>query len=112
MATPQQSFAWYISSDGLLTINISPPAPVGGRSLQWSVLNQQYGISGLIQKYLSSGYNGASGISILNSGQGVLNIHINGSDTSGWQAGCYFHQLVATDSGLSVTMLTGNFLLR
>lgn len=105
-------FNLYKYEDGLLTVPLRPPAAVGGWDIRFTVtLRQGADSSGLIVKSVASGYGGgASGISVLNSGQGVLQVTIRAQDTSGLQPGPYAFAIERLDSG-SRTPLTRGFLL-
>ncbi len=93
--------------DTLLIINLQPPAPVGGRNMDFVVQKYYGGISGLIVKSVSSGYNGLSGITVTDSGQGVVNIQIKAADTSGWNFGAYVFNFFACDSGYRTVFTEG-----
>ncbi len=86
--------------DTSLTISLAPPTAIGGWSLKFQAQHRYGGISGFMTKYTASGYGGVvSGITITNSGQGILSIAINAVDTSGLDFTPYVYQLERTDSG-------------
>ena len=85
--------------DGLLVISLVPPIPIGGQSWQFEVLNRFGGVSGRIIKSMASGHYNVSGMNIVNSGQGVMNVAINSVDTSGLQWGNYAFTVTRLDSG-------------
>lgn len=95
-------------SDGVLTIGLQPPTAIGGFSLEAKVTKRFRGESGLITKYCSSGNAaGASGITVVNSGQGIFNVSIRESNTSGIDPGTYALQVKRTDSGLATVLVQG-----
>ena len=94
--------------DGILYVELAPPVAIGGMALSCQVTRRFGGTSGLIQKSVSSGFNGASGISVINSGQGMLSVAIRSQDTSGLDYGNYAFSILRTDSG-SRTVLTEGF---
>lgn len=97
-------------SDGVLTVYMAPPVPVGAWNIQFQTTKRFGGGSGLITKSVSSGYNGVSGITITNSGIGVLNVNINSNDTSGLNYGVYAFTLSRLDSGL-VSQISEGYLI-
>lgn len=96
--------------DGSLTIPMSPPQPIGGFTLEFTVLSHFGGISGLITKSCASGFY-SSGITLVNSGQGILQISINAGDTSGWVPNAYPFVVQRLDSGFRTDLTTGYLLL-
>lgn len=96
--------------DGLLTISLAPAAPIGAWNIQFLVQHRFGGLSGLILASVSSGFNGQSGITITNSGEGVFNVRIPGIATSGWNYGNYAFAVTRLDSG-SRTVLSEGYLL-
>jgi len=94
--------------DGQFVVQMSPPNPIGGWTLQWTMMRRFGGISGLIVKSCASGYGtNQSGISVLNSGNGQLQINIYSPDTSGLNFGVYAQNLVRLDSGFNTVLLEG-----
>ena len=67
----------------MLTVTLTPPTNIGGWSIRWMAQRYFGGLSGLVTKYTASGFDGQSGITITNSGQGVFNVQINSADSSG-----------------------------
>jgi hypothetical protein len=104
---------YYLSqfSDGMLTIGMAPPQPIGGWSIRLEVLNAFGGMSGLIQKYCASGYNGVSGITVVNSGEGIMQVQFNSPDTSGMNYGNYPIVVEALQSGGRTPICEGYFTL-
>lgn len=112
-------------TDGLLIVSMSPPQAIGGWTIRYretiAVGGGQYQVltaaesSGnvlrnQIEKYVASGYNGASGITITDSGVGILQVRVNEADVSGRPYGAYPYQLERLDSG-SATVLANGFRL-
>jgi hypothetical protein len=104
-------FTMPLGDDGILAIPLQAPIPIGGMPIQFEVEKYFGGTSGLIVKNVASGFNGASGITITNSGQGVMNIQIFGTDMSGLQYGAYPHTLINMTSGTRTTLAEGYLLL-
>jgi hypothetical protein len=94
-------------ADGTLIISMAPPVAIGGWNLRLQVLNNFGGISGLIQKYSASGLNGMSGITITDSGNGVMQIQFNSQDTSGMDYGNYAMILEKLNSGSRTPIAEG-----
>lgn len=101
--------------DGVLTVAMAPPVAVGGWAITFRVQKYFGGgsslASGLINKSVSSGLNGASGITVTNSGQGVFAIDLRSVDTSGLQFGNYAYAVERTDSGNRTVLSQGYVLL-
>lgn len=96
-------------TDGILTIKLTPAAAVGLWDLRFRVCKRAGGESGLINKYYASGFAG-SGITLQNSGQGIINIRLDSADTSGLPLGNYYASVTRWSSG-SVTTLTEGFIV-
>ena len=105
----QVDFSLARYEDGVLTVSMEPPVPIGGWTIQFAVVKNFGGTNYLINKSVASGYNNASGINILNSGNGVFNVNINGVDTSGMNYGNYAHATTRLDSGAYTVLAEGNF---
>ena len=97
--------------DGTITVGLQNPTPIGGWDIRYVVTRRFDGSSGLIVKSVASGYNGQSGITITDSGQGVFNIALNGIDTSGLNPGNYASKCERTNSGFHTTLTLGYLLL-
>jgi hypothetical protein len=93
-------------SDGQLTIALSPPTPIGGWTVLYEETRRFCGTSG-IQKWLASGFNGVSGITVVNSGEGVIRVQINSTDSSGRNPGSYAYTITRMDSGHRTTLAEG-----
>jgi hypothetical protein len=85
--------------DGILTVSMTPPTPIGGWTLQFSVCTRFGGTSPLVTKSCASGYNGTSGITITNSGQGFFAVQLKSADTSGLDPGNFAYVIERLDSG-------------
>ncbi len=94
-------------SDGLLVLGLTPPVPVGGQSIQFTITRRPGGTTPLVTKSVASGYNGASGVTVTASGIGVLRIALNAPETSGWEPGNYAYQIRRLDSGFITTLTEG-----
>lgn len=95
--------------DGILTISMAPPVAIGAWDIRFRVQKRFGGTSGLITKSITSGFNGSSGITITNSGQGQFNVAINSRDTSGLEYGNYAFSTERFESG-SRTILSEGYL--
>lgn len=85
--------------DANLVIPLTPPAPVGGEPYVFIMTKRFGGGSGLITASVNSGYIGVSGMTIINSGQGIFQISFPGLNTSGLDYGNYAGALYRTKSG-------------
>jgi hypothetical protein len=108
-----QTITYIKYDDGLITIAMTPPQPIG----QWSIhfqLNRQaeISVSGLVNKYVGSGYNNVSGINITSSGQGTFNVGITSTDTAALNTGTYYYTAIRTDSGFVSVLSEGYFILQ
>ena len=108
------NFQWARWNDGVLTINMQPPVDVGGWGIQFSVFHRMGGgagdniNSGLIMKSIASGIaNGASGITVTNSGQGIFQVFIDSNDTSGFPYGNYAAVVSRVGSGVRCVLDEG-----
>lgn len=98
-----------LDDDGNLTIGIIPPIPIGGMSLLF-LLGTRFGdldSNPLITFSVASGYSGASGLTITNSGKGTLQASFSMARKSGWDEGAYAYRLRRADSGYSTTLVEG-----
>lgn len=99
-------------------VETSPPIPVGGMNLQF-VMARRFGSlpyptrSGevLITKTCATGFGaGQSGISVIDSGQGVLAVSFASVETSGLRPGPYACKLFRNDPG-NVTLLWEGYMV-
>ncbi len=104
-------FSMARQTDVTIGIGIEPPVPVGGWAVQFQVTNRFGGSSGLITKSVASGYNGVSGVTVVESGQGTFNVRIGANDTSGLQYGNYAYEFNRLTSGNMVRLVEGFLVL-
>ena len=100
-------FALARYEDGVLTIPMVPPVAIGGWSIRYTEQKRFGGSTNLITKSVASGFNGASGITITNSGQGIFNIAINSVDSSGLEYGNDAFVVERMDSGHRTSLTEG-----
>lgn len=93
--------------DGLLTVQLVNPTPIGGWSIR-ADFTKRLGGTARVSKYVASGYpNGASGITIVDSGTGVFRIRLDSADTSGLGYSNYAFDVRRTDSGFVTDIAQG-----
>lgn len=102
--------------DGVLTISLQPPTAIGGWDVRFRVTHRFGGgqVSGeaYVNKSVASGFNGASGITITSSGQGVMNVRLNSIDSSGIpHPGAHAYTLERHNSGFRTVLKDGWFLV-
>lgn len=104
----QANFGLPKFSDGNLTVNMAPNVDVGGWSLE-VVLARRFGsVSGLLIGGIASGIpNGASGLTVINSGEGIFQIAIPSLATSGLQFGNYAYSVNRVESGFRTVLNQG-----
>lgn len=105
----EQDFGFVRWDDGILQVNLEPAVAIGGWSIEFEALQHFGGSSGLIVKSVAPGFNGASGITITDSGQGRFNVAIGSANTSGLPFGNYAYTVTRTDSGSRTTLTRGYF---
>jgi hypothetical protein len=93
-----QDFTVAAGESATITVVMTPPLPVGGRNAQVEVFRRFNGVYPIMTKSFASGFYGVSGMNIVNSGQGVMSMQINGVDTSGWAPGAYAYLAQLLDS--------------
>mgnify|MGYP001606604572 CR=1 FL=1 len=103
-------FSMMKMEDGIVVLSIAPPVAIGAWNIRFTVQHHFDGTSNLVTKSTASGYVG-SGITIANSGQGVINIALNSADTSGWDYKAYAFQTERLDSGNRQVLSQGYFML-
>lgn len=109
-------------SDGVVSIGMSPPQPIGGWTIRYRefvnfgggqplVLESGQSSGRLdvnkVEKWVSSGLNGQSGITITDSGVGIMTIRVYESEVSGRPYGAYAYQLERLDSGSLCVLAEG-----
>ncbi len=97
-------------ADGILTIPLAPPTAIGGWSLEFTQ-TRRFGGTPIFTLYCASGYNGVSGLTVINSGQGIIQANISPFPVSGFTAGVYTFTLKRTDSGSRTVLATGQRLM-
>src|SRR5271166_2345382 len=104
----QSDWTIYQYADGTLTVSLAPAANIGGWSLRCQVVNRFGGVTTIVTKTASSGYGGGqSGITVTNSGQGVINVALNSVDLSGQNPGQYCYEISRMDSGSRTPLANG-----
>lgn len=103
-------FVLYTAEDGTLGVAMSPPTPVGGWTLQFT-MTRRLGGTPIITKSVASGFNGASGITVVNSGAGQFNVALHPADVSGVDPGAYWYQVQRLDSGFATCVSEGSRLM-
>jgi hypothetical protein len=90
----------YVMVQGTDTVLLySGTSPVDGFSMQFQAKHRFEGNSGLIECFGAPGYNGISGIAVINSGLGQAQIILPNWMTSGRPPGSYAYDLRRTDAG-------------
>jgi len=95
--------------DGVLTIGTTPPTAIGGWEIQLTVNKRMGGDSNYIVLTTSSGFNGTSGITITNSGNGTYRANFNSVYTSGLEFGNYAYTVERLSSGSRTLLVQGFF---
>jgi hypothetical protein len=94
--------------DGVLNISMNPSVNIGGWSIRF-VMGRHFGgdldMSGRIVKSTASGFDGVSGITILDSGAGRFKV--TGIDTSGLEVGNHAYSATRVDSGARTVLVAG-----
>lgn len=99
-------------ADGILSIDLEPPIPIGGWNIQMTIQKRLGSTTPLIVKNVATGFNGVSGITITNSGQGKMDIVVRSADASGLEFGNYSHNVWRMDSGNRTLLSEGYMLLQ
>lgn len=102
-----QDFAIARWEDGILQITMNPSVAIGGWTIRFQAQHRFGGISGAIQRYISTGKNNQSGINILNSGLGIFTVQINSVDTSGLDFSNLTYVTERMDSGFRTIINEG-----
>lgn len=95
-------------TDTTIGVQLTPAVAIGGWNIEFEMKTHFGGVSGIITKSVASGFNGASGITVTNSGEGLFNISIRAGDTSGLLYAPYAYTTRRDDSGFK-TVLTEGF---
>ena len=91
---------------GKFPISLSPAVSIGGRTIEYVLLNH-YGGQPRLTKSAASGFSAVSGITITNSSEGKFQVDIIGADTSGWPFGVYPHEARIISGGGRITLTQG-----
>lgn len=105
------NFTWTKFDDGNLLINLDPPTAIGGQNLAFNLGRYFGGEMGTIVKTAASGFNGVSGLTVVNSGQGQMSVALTSLDTSGLDFGNYSYKVARTTSGQVAAFTEGYCLL-
>lgn len=101
--------------DGTLTMALAAPTGIGGWTILYEQSLRENGVP-FITKSCASGFgNGVSGITVANSGQGIINVALYGTDmaaaaapvSSGNQDLSYYYRIRRADSGFATTLTEG-----
>lgn len=94
--------------DGTLVVNLTPPGRIDNMTIRY-LETKRFGqqTSGYVEKWYASGYNTVSGISIINSGEGVMRITMDSVETSGREYGNYSFRVERMDSGYRTVIAEG-----
>ena len=98
----QNSFPVTYGTDFNLVFNLTPAVAIGGWAIQFTAWRHFNGTSGVVQKYANSGYSNVSGITVTNSGQGIVTVNfrqIGVIDASGVGYSNLAYQLYRPTSG-------------
>ncbi len=79
-------------------MSLAPPTAVGGWTVVYEQMKRADGVP-FITKQIASGFSAQSGITVVNSGQGVFAIQLFQSEMSGRNPGAFFYRVRRTDSG-------------
>lgn len=105
----QSDFPIVRFEDGQLTVGMTPPVDGSGWDLLFRVSPRFGSTSGWVIATSASGYSAVSGITTMNSGQGIFRVAINSPQTSGWAPRPYAFEMARTTSG-QYTVLAQGFL--
>lgn len=100
--------------DNIVGIQITPPTNISTYDFRFTMRYRFNGETALIQKYstsMSGTGGGQSGITVTNSGGGLLTVTINSIDTSGIPSTAYAYDLARTNSGSYADLVHGFVLL-
>lgn len=95
-----------LGQDGVVNVPLAPPTAVGGWSVLYTMPRYQGG-SGLVTLSCASGYIGVSGLTVLNSGQGIFQIQHDPAQVSGLDPGAYPYLLQRIGSGFVTPLAYG-----
>ena len=92
--------------DGVLTFSMAPPVAIGGMTFQFQMMKRAGGTP-IITANMAPGFQGASGITIVDSGNGIYSINQFQAQVSGRDPGAYFFLVQRLDSGFITTFAEG-----
>lgn len=105
------NYAFSRTEDGIISVSISPPTPIGGWNIEFNAYDHFDGNSGRIKKSCDSGFcTNQSGITITNSGNGQFNIFLyklGVTDASGFQYGNMAWTIERMNSGFHTVVSEG-----
>ncbi len=93
-------------SDGVLVVSMAPPTNIS----TWAIDYQQSLRAGgdpFITKSTAPGFNGVSGITVINPGLGTLSVALFAAEMSGRQDDSYYYAIRRTDSGFASVLVEG-----
>ena len=93
-------------NDGEVNFALEPAVPIGGWDIRFE-MSRAFGGVPLVTKYLNSGYNGVSGITVTNSGQGQLKVQLYAAEVSGVQPGNIAYMICRYTSGARTELAKG-----
>ena len=99
-------FVLFSAENGIVTVAMTPPTPIGGWTLQFTMTHRPNGTP-IIVKSMASGYYGTSGMNIVNSGQGIMSIALYPSEVSGLDPSTYAWNVYRLDSGFATDIAQG-----
>lgn len=109
--TVQIDFALPLFCNGTLQIQLAPPAPISGASIQFDLLYRFGSPQPIVSKYTSSGYsNNESGIKFVDGSVGIFQVALTPAEVSGLDFGNLAYRTYRTDSG-NATSYTAGFRL-
>lgn len=95
------------SERGSMTVSTNPPTAIGGWSLQYTQTLYHGGLTALVTKSMASGFYNTSGMTILNSGQGIYSVNLFPAEVSGLDPAAYAYGISRTDSGYQTELVKG-----
>ncbi len=107
MSCNDKDFSLARYSDGQITISIAPPTAIGGWAIQFDLTKRFGSDDPIVSKYVGSGTNATSGITITNSGLGILSVRMSPFEVSGMDPGNIAYRLLRTDSGFHSELVVG-----
>ncbi len=108
----EQDFSISRYVDVTVVIDVRPPTPIGGLDVRMTVAERFGSTSPKFVKSMNSGFYNVSGLTILDSGRGILQATIRSVDTSGLDWGNYAFEVKRWDSGCVTDLTQGYLILR